>query len=277
MKPTIKVMLLCCGVALSGTSLQVTAKPEAKVILSPYTYQRWNKTAMGHSYPEDGPVVRVFAEGMSDRYSHVADVNDMRQAWVTIKGRCEGRKTDKTGVSARVGKGPYAWAGKGSGKGKDIRVEIPYSEFESLDAVKVCNVEAKNLSVKNRLPLADVVQKGFAVRMNDALAVIGETQCKKKGVFTEFDDARMVMNTDAWVVCEANPMAGRARAGAPKTRAGEKRESAKAMPKESIPVPRKAVEVKAAPAKPVVNAAISSKAVIQEAEAQKPAKDEAVD
>lgn len=226
--------------------------PKASASLEPASYPRWNKSALGTTYPEDGPIIEVYAKGVSDRYSVVADQTRMRKAAVNYKASCNDCNNCVKTVS--VDGGPMYPDTKKSKKGKQIWLDVPYSSMKKLDPVGLCNREAETIAAAQNMKLTDVVRKGFAVKVDKSLRASANTTCKyQKGGFASSKNKGAYTDLDTWVMCNPNPDA-RSNGGARQTtstRDGSSSTPSARTNTAPAPVPARAVMVKKAEVAPV--------------------------
>lgn len=229
--------------------------PKARAELEPATYPRWNKTALGETYPTDGPIVKVYAKGTSDTYSVVTEQTRMRKAAINYKASCNDCSSCKKSLA--LVDGPSSDDIKKSKKGKLVYLDVPYTALEKLKPVELCNREAENISVVRNMPLHEVVKKGFAVKVDSGLRASATTMCTySKGGFKDQKAKGDSAQLAAWVVCSPNPGA-RSNGGARKTtitRAGKAPTSSARANTKPVPVPSQAVSVKKAKMVPVTAA-----------------------
>lgn len=239
-------LLILCVVAVSPFSL--AKDPKAKADVEPGNYLRWNKTALGDTYPADGPIVEVYAKGTSDQYSLVGGQTKVRKAAVDYRASCN--DCSSCSKSVLVEGGPAYPDTKKSKKGKSILLDVPYSVLSGLDPIEACNQAATVISAKKNLTVAQVVKQGFAVRVDNGLKAAAVTSCKySKGGFkvdpkVKKDEALL----DAWVVCNPNPDAGSKPAKRPVARSTTKTRAADAPTPSArtatVPVPVRSAELK---------------------------------
>lgn len=193
------------ALALLATAGSVNAASQPDIHIEQGDYQRWNKAGMDTLFPEDAPLVEVFATGNGVSYSHIADTHAMRHALVKVGGHCSNRGTFKY-LKAAVESGPEQKTSGGSLKEKTWKLEFPYADLSHINAAQLCNDHAKTLQQRSGLTLEKVVQNGFAMKVPLAISAQANAYCEAAGLGRgglDSDTARL----DVWVHCAANPSA----------------------------------------------------------------------
>ena len=204
------VLPLLILLSLIFSADNVLAKSNASMDVKKAKYIKVTKPGYGPTYPTPGPVIEVYAEGSSAEYTHIANTHKPLKIHLGYTASCSNRGK-LTGVTIKVGETSQSMGGGGGFKSNEPWIELPFSEFSAIKAKKLCNEQAKTLSLEKNLPLEKIVQKGFAMKLSNVVQASGTAYCKAAGLGkggVKSDNAKL----DAWVVCKPNPKARKPRA-----------------------------------------------------------------
>ncbi|MEW5010492.1 MAG: hypothetical protein RPR28_09090 [Cycloclasticus sp.] len=154
----------------------VQAKTTGKMDVKPGIY----KLKSGSKLPTKGPVVRIYTEGASTKYSHVGDTHKTRPVLVKYTASCS-NKGKLSGGDVSIGDEKVG-IGSGGFSSKSVWVNVPYSMIAKIKPVKRCNEHAKTLSLQQDKPLEKIVQKGFVMKIPNVLKAKGVAFCTAAGL-----------------------------------------------------------------------------------------------
>lgn len=207
------IILLFTAGAFSAATVQ--AKTTGKMDVKPGTY----KLKSGSKLPVKGPIVKVYTEGASTKYTHVGDTHKTRPVLVKYTASCS-NKGKLTGGDVAIG---TATTGIDSGDGfssDSVWVNVPYSAIAKIKPTNHCNQHAKSLSLEQNKSLEKIIQKGFVMHIPNVLEAKGTAFCTAAGLGKGDVAGDTTGGLGIFVECVANPKA-RAPRGSASTSTGK--------------------------------------------------------
>lgn len=181
---------------------QALSKSTGKMNVEPGVY----KIKTGTELPIKGPVIKVYTDGASTKYSHVASTHQTLPVLVKYTASCSNRGSI-SGGSVSIGDSSVD-IDSGDGFSSDsLYINVPYSAVKKVDPAKHCNQHAKTLSLEKNKSLEKVVQKGFVMRVPNVLSAKGVNYCKAAGLGKGDVASDTTDNLGVYIQCVGNPKA----------------------------------------------------------------------
>jgi len=164
------------------------------------------KLKSGSKLPIKGPVVQVYAEGASTKYSHVANTHQTLPVLVKYTASCS-NKGKISGGSVSIGDASKSIDSGDGFSSESLWVNVPYSTVSSVGPVKHCNNHAKTLSIQQDKTLEKIIQKGFVMKVPNVMSTKGTVFCNAAGLGKGDVDSDSADNLSVFLQCVANPKA----------------------------------------------------------------------
>lgn len=164
------------------------------------------KMKTGSTLPTKGPIIKIYAEGSSTKYSHVANTHTTFPVLVKYTASCS-NKGKLTGGSVAIGNAKTS-IDSGSGfSSHSVWVNVPYSAIKKINPSEHCNTYAKTLSLEKNQPLEKIVQKGFTMKIPNVLSAKGTAYCTAAGLGKGDVASGSTDNLGVFLHCVANSKA----------------------------------------------------------------------